>query len=1082
LKNPKKKNKSTQNKKSTKKKGGSSQPQAGRAADVMTALNVPEVGFDQLNIGNQSDHLDVQADELVDQLELFYDFGPGYDSCLLEVVDPKVVADAINSALTLAKNTQDAPNPIVAVYHSDTRAGTTSVGSSDGTRRLIMFRLCVIDVGFLHTLRDRLLMDHAGLCEHIRKRLQDFIVEQKLPHRLVEVGVNLTQFCERYEAAIFGLDKLTPHQREKLAQAQDKIQQGFNINITAPAGAGKTFVALHYMMQRLREKVDDKVLFCVKNEALALTVARWIIRRIGVDHLGQVLPRFHLLFNPFEAGPRVISIRDNGTGRRSIETMLAATRSGAEPHVYDLVVVDEAHHVWKNPEDKRLVVRHINMKNQFMLLSDVSQSVGVFADLQEHQVDVTTISPFATATVALTEVVRSSKRIVSAAMEFQMKGEAKLETRSHSETDGPPLESFIFDLPETSDELSCYQLYTDQTLKALQHVLTKFDGLSLHKRLAFIVPDAKFCNELKPRLQAALSDPQRGLHNMGFRLMSAMEAARECPDGGEDVCDLAHHSEKILVVDHMAEVDGMEWLMVVCVGLETADASHDEARSKLYRGITRAHMMVVVVNAFKADGLFSFLTGIEMDEETQEFDDTAEREARQALEIDNKARYQEQADKLATLEKEDAALQAEAASLMEKLWAELSPDGKGGFKAFVTAEISDQIKKSRVIPSSLRDSMLASKDRWERQEGVKGQVASIVKEFTDEKQRLFGKEEAHTRSFEALAAATTPAAIHSLVTRRLGEETQETPSTDEAIVQVVEAAVRSVWLVAYRRSAVEGAAEEAVIDEETSVDSLQATVARTAREARSEADIDAQVSTAVEQWQQIGKELSKIASTISSSSPGANAMQEQAMGRDQQAQVASEIRCGKDMHVAALAAVQGVVQQFQLDQACEACWAARQAEKTPLCLDRAARGVLRTMISQRLKLELPEDTASPIAVLSEGAVDTAARNALDEWQSTEDAVSRAADAAGVSAEKRKAGWVRIDAVRRAATPSFSLDDAAREAVEAWVERDSVPAAKTTQSVWNTSENATTHVIKRITPAAASEEPDPESCATLLLSN
>ena len=59
-------------------------------------------------------------------------------------------------------------------------------------------------------------------------------------------------------------------------------------------------------------------------------------------------------------------------------------------------------------------------------------------------------------------------------------------------------------------------------------------------------------------------------------------------------------------------MDGLERLIVICVGLDESMGSEDanalEARSLLYRAVTRAHMMVLVVNEFVPDGWFAFLS------------------------------------------------------------------------------------------------------------------------------------------------------------------------------------------------------------------------------------------------------------------------------------------------------------------------------------------------------------------------------------------------------------------------------------------------------------------------------------------
>ena len=63
-------------------------------------------------------------------------------------------------------------------------------------------------------------------------------------------------------------------------------------------------------------------------------------------------------------------------------------------------------------------------------------------------------------------------------------------------------------------------------------------------------------------------------------------------------------------------MDGLERLLVVCVGLDApAGPQTLEARSMLYRAITRAHMMVLVVNEFVPSGWLSFLTGVTLGED-----------------------------------------------------------------------------------------------------------------------------------------------------------------------------------------------------------------------------------------------------------------------------------------------------------------------------------------------------------------------------------------------------------------------------------------------------------------------------------
>ena len=56
-----------------------------------------------------------------------------------------------------------------------------------------------------------------------------------------------------------------------------------------------------------------------------------------------------------------------------------------------------------------------------------------------------------------------------------------------------------------------------------------------------------------------------------------------------------------IVIDVMTEMDGLEYLICICVGLDVDMSAEDggnmlETRSMLYRAITRAVMMAMAVN------------------------------------------------------------------------------------------------------------------------------------------------------------------------------------------------------------------------------------------------------------------------------------------------------------------------------------------------------------------------------------------------------------------------------------------------------------------------------------------------------
>ena len=64
----------------------------------------------------------------------------------------------------------------------------------------------------------------------------------------------------------------------------------------------------------------------------------------------------------------------------------------------------------------------------------------------------------------MTEVVRSTERVKSAAEEFQMTDDRYT---SHHESTGPPLKSFIFNVQSSEQR---YETYAEQTLTAVPRV------------------------------------------------------------------------------------------------------------------------------------------------------------------------------------------------------------------------------------------------------------------------------------------------------------------------------------------------------------------------------------------------------------------------------------------------------------------------------------------------------------------------------------------------------------------------------------------------------------------------------------
>ena len=87
------------------------------------------------------------------------------------------------------------------------------------------------------------------------------------------VRVDRGAFMECYARTMMRFGKLTPHQREKL-EALRNVPVAV---LLAPAGGGKTFVAIQRVVEVLHEDPDAPVLFVARNEALALFFCKWLV-------------------------------------------------------------------------------------------------------------------------------------------------------------------------------------------------------------------------------------------------------------------------------------------------------------------------------------------------------------------------------------------------------------------------------------------------------------------------------------------------------------------------------------------------------------------------------------------------------------------------------------------------------------------------------------------------------------------------------------------------------------------------------------------------------------------------------------
>ena len=421
------------------------------------------------------------------------------------------------------------------------------------------------------------------------------------------VSVDRGAFLESYAEAVMRFTELTAHQKDKLADVRDAVVSV----LLAPAGSGKTFVAVQRMAEVLNSDPKAKVLFVARNTALALFACKWLVAASRATQ--RIVERVHVLVDPFLKGPRRVSVMIDGARLRlALDPVLA----GAEG--YRLIVVDEAHHLAGEPKLHEQLKKVKAAEATLLFLSDGSQATKASLDAEEiarSLVELPRESAVAVAT--LSEVVRSTKRIVAGASAFQLEAGRKAEMSTHTLSPGPPLVARIFRLAD-EDEGERYAQEVVEAIVAVRHQLADLEDLN--DRIAVVCPDGTF----RKMLQKPLAHALKGR----FDVVDAATASSVLPRAETTV--RSADAKAWLILDIVDNMDGLERLVVICVGLDQVidrGAGVLETRSRLYRAMTRAQLAVAVVNEVLPGGWLEFLGRVELNADGG-FDDAAEREKR----------------------------------------------------------------------------------------------------------------------------------------------------------------------------------------------------------------------------------------------------------------------------------------------------------------------------------------------------------------------------------------------------------------------------------------------------------------------
>ena len=156
--------------------------------------------------------------------------------------------------------------------------------------------------GSLHVLRDRVLS--GELQGQINTALSKNRPLSNESDELWQVQVDKTRFFELYEDNLLALEEMTPHQREKLRD----IRGMSSVHLSAPAGAGKTFVAVQRVLEVLMEDNGHRVLYVAPSRELVYHFLQWMVMRLLVQFpdpmnatIQQLLSHMVVMHKPYRS-------------------------------------------------------------------------------------------------------------------------------------------------------------------------------------------------------------------------------------------------------------------------------------------------------------------------------------------------------------------------------------------------------------------------------------------------------------------------------------------------------------------------------------------------------------------------------------------------------------------------------------------------------------------------------------------------------------------------------------------------------------------------------------------------------------
>jgi hypothetical protein len=613
----------------------------------------------------------------------------------------------------------------------------------DNDDNYICIRIHIASVGILHVLRDDVL--GGGFEAMLKKRLENMSSSKRTSSEDISnpiiIKADRTHFAEMYENSILKLFELTKHQRHILRKCfgVDKV------HIRAAAGAGKTFIALHRIIRMMRKSRESSILFVVNNKALAIFIGKWLCEHFGgtSSDAEAVLDRLQILCKSNNAKEMDLLKYEIENGKvRLVEVDAVSVKKD-----FDLMVIDEAHHIYKHQALVAAIEQY--SAKEHLVLSDMAQSGDITIEFMEGCLE-----------LLLTEVVRSSQRIVFAAANFSIQrgGSNPAATGCLHPFAGTALVVAMYETTSTPSQPEFYDEYATQTAGAVSGIVENYPGLPLHNRVIIIVRDQDFRKQLLKSLKGKLKGISGDSGN-GFSLVTAQDAAGTLSSSSSS-------SKQQLILDSISEVDGLERLFVLCVGLDHCPIKDDpnkaETRSQFYRAITRSQMAVTIINHFVEGGWLQFMTRLETASEDKEFD---QKEAMERIDMGSATRVLEEVD---DAKKNDQAAASTTPTPAAESPSESSTSDQKPIEAKeepslkkeeeVEVEVTPLVKKQQNIFNTAMVKVKAESNQslaFDPIQGMMSEKEKEVKEMADNKtinEPIKGNEDGNTPLIEAVEA------------------------------------------------------------------------------------------------------------------------------------------------------------------------------------------------------------------------------------------------------------------------------------------------------------------------------------------